>query len=76
MLTERPGLEIRFLWFQALKCDAHPWQKGNASMRERDRKKLKLRWGLLRTVVAALDSLARLAQVVCERSYEALAECP
>jgi len=40
MFTQCAGLDIRLLWFQALKRDRQAWQKGNASMQPQTLRKL------------------------------------
>ncbi len=47
MLAERPRLELRFLWCQALKPDGYPWQKGNAAMNLRALRELQPNGNLL-----------------------------
>lgn len=37
VLPDRLGLEVSFLWFQALKRYRREWQKGNASLESRAR---------------------------------------
>ena len=47
MLSQSLGLKINFLWFQCLKHYGAAWQKGNASMQERQLEKLKARRRLI-----------------------------